>query len=450
MPRRGERKHLHLAPPGGARGSAEGMAEVTIAALEHLADASRGCDRCRDVLGEYPLAAIAKRAGGRYREAIESALADVRGLDVQLQEADRLIQDLVELDVDAGEAHILSNPRYWTMGMVLRLLEYSEAVVDGRAPEALGLAKMAVCIAESLPEDGSKRSRFVQDLRGMARSELAAVLRTLGRLDEAAEELARAESYITQGTGTWVVAGRVVLERCRWLLTRGEGERARRMARQVEHKAERGGDQEQAWDGMLVVARARRVSGELLDAITELRVLVAATRSGNAHPEVEARCRLELVAALYEAGELDSARQQLARLRLLDTLMAVRHVPARASWWSGMVEADADRTDRAVDELERAWRSLAADGLGLEALGAGLALASLYVQDERWDELGALGEALPDLLTIEGMPGWAVGMLLAALDGIWQRDGAGLDEAIGVILQAVWFGLPSSQEPTRH
>jgi hypothetical protein len=83
-------------------------------------------------------------------------------------------------------------------------------------------------------------------------------------------------------------------------------------------------------------------------------------------------------------------------------------------------------------------------------MAAGLALASLYLEGEQWEELAALGESLPDLLTIEAMPDWAVGMLLAALGGIWQRDGAGLDEAVGVLLYAVWFGLPSSTEPTRH
>lgn len=113
-----------------------------------------------------------------------------------------------------------------------------------------------------------------------------------------------------------------------------------------------------------------------------------------------------------------------------------------------MVEAG--RPERAIEELDAAWRALAAEELGLEAVGAGLALASVYIDEGRHEDLARLGEELPDLIAIGGLPDWAVGTLLAALGGIWQGDGNGIDRAVGLIVHAASFGWSAAREPARH
>lgn len=449
---RGRRRIRHLDPAQVERARAGGIdaARMVVEALRHLADTSCGCPECQEALADYPLDSISERAGGGYR-LVDEAARHVRAIDEELGEAEGLLAELREItDLGLVEQHLLSNPRFATLGVGLMLLEYADDAADGHAHEALGLTEIAVCIGESLRERRCGGKRFVQDFRAMARAQLAAAQRRLGRLDDAQVELQRAEAHLKLGTRSRGVEGTVVLERCRWWLAKARPAEAKALATRVETSAERLQEDGQQREALFIIARAKRLSGELLDAITELRVVIAMAREARVPPSVEARYRLELVAALFEAGELEAARVQIARLRMLPSLMSAPHVAARVGWRSGMIEVEAGRPEKAIEELEAAWRALAAEDLGLEAVGAGLALASVYLDADRREDLAKLGEELPELIAIGGLPDWAVGTLLAALGGIWQGDGTGIDRAVGLIVHAASFGWSASREPVRH
>lgn len=441
-----EPKEIERAGAGGAA-----AARLLVEALRHLSDTSCGCAECQKTLAAYPLGAVAERAGGGYGHGFEEAMGRVRRLDEDLAEGERLLAEVLEMgDVGRWECHLLSNPRYMTLGVGMMLLAYADEAIDADAEPVLGVTEIAVCIGESLREARCGGRRLVEDFRALARTKLAAAQRKLGRLGDAEENLSRAEAHLKKGTRSRGVEGAVVLERARWWLAKARPAVARELAVRVEQWSERIEEDGQQREAMLVIARAKRLAGEFLDAITELKVLVAMAREARVPPADEARFQLELVGTLYEAGELDAAREQIARLRVMESVLQVPHVAARTAWWSGMVEAEAGRLEEATEELETAWRALAGEGLGLEAVGAGLALASLYVERDRREELGRLGEELPDLVAIGGLPDWGVATLLAALGGIWQGDGTGIDQAVGLIIHAASYGWSSTQEPTRH
>jgi hypothetical protein len=385
--------------------------DLVLLALRHLGGERAACPTCQGTLRPYPLGRFAERAGGAYTEALARAAGRAEKPEAEYRAAEALVEELAgERNLGRAVGLIASSPRFAALGLGLALVDLAAATVVEEPEVATGLALLAILVAERIDRHRYPGT-FADDLMTAASAQRADALRALGELEEAEEELARADEARRRGSGERFYEAEVELVRCRLLLAQGGLEEARERSRRVERWASRL-EAGYAWDARLVRAQAARVEGEPARAAEELLDLAAAMR-GKASSAKEGRVRLELVAALAEAEEFEVAWAELAKIRLLPEGQPSPRFRARREFWSGVVLRGLGRLEEAAESLEGAGRALVAEGLGLEAVQAALHLLDLHQEAGREDALARRLEELPDLLTARGLPEWAAAYLVS-------------------------------------
>lgn len=433
----------------------EPVAEVALRALQHLGGQRTAvCTTCQERLQPYPPGRIAERAGRTYTEVLARNVARVRDLAAEHRAAHELLEELIDEPSLARAAAKLMSPRFSTCGLGMVLIDQATAALPESPEAARSLAFLAVVVAERVdPHRYADWATLPDDLLCAGRATLADALRAVGELGEAEEELALAEAARSRGSGGRHHSALLQLVRSKLLLADGRAEEARETAREIEEWSRRddAGRADFLWEAIQVAAQAARHLGQPLQAADELHLLADSAR-GRAPWEKEHRVRLGLLGALVEAGGFREAWTELGKLRMLSKGSESPVSLAREGFWEGRILRGLERHDEAAGALGRARDLLAHEGHGLEALQAALYRLEVLGESGRHEALEAGAEALPDLLTVAGLPGWGAAHLVWALSRFWQAVPEQRSEALAVarvvLEQLIRQGGSGAQRPS--
>ncbi len=333
-------------------------------------------------------------------------------------------------------ARVEEEPLYWTWALCERLCAESEKVAAHDALEALGLAQLALRIAELVEGGEPWRSHllgYVWAFVGNAR-------RVQGDLPGAAEAFARAWNLWKAGPpgeGDPLEEWRLLdleasLKRDQREFPEAVGllERAMRQSRQPQDKArillklavtlEKVGACEQAIEVL-------KTAGELVGVFDE--------------PRLQCVLKFNLVVNLCHLGRYEEAEPVFSEVREVALDLANGFDLLRVRWLEGRIAAGLGRRAEAIEILSRVRYEFADRGIAYDMALATLELSTLYLEEGRAVEVRTLARQMAPVFRSQGVHREA----LAALRVFSQA--AALPEAIDIALVR---GLVRYLERARH
>jgi len=347
------------------------------------------------------------------------------------RQAPGLLAEIDGLSLDEQLARVRGEERFQTWGLCRLLLRRSfEAGLDDPG-RAVGLAEVAVAVAELLVEDAYD-PHWIEDLRARSWAHLGNARRILGELWSAEAAFRRAEVHAGRSTtGNLAVTAELLdfraslrraqrrLAESRELLEaalalyRELGDRHRvgrcliSMAKVLEESGL--GDESGAMAaggaggvGAAVAATAATAATEAGGRGDDLERAVALLAEAEALIDRERDPRLLLCARhnrvwlLATAGRGDEAAALLPEARALSGELGNALDLVRLRWAEGRIDLGAGRAEAAERTLREVQQELLSRRMGYDAALASLDLALLYAQQGRTAELRRLAaETLP-------------------------------------------------------
>lgn len=383
-PRRGCREHVTAATVRAVL-DASRCEERKHAVRDTLGHLAHECPTCRALLERY--------VGGPGRGALQG-----EGLREELDEAQGLLRELVDLHPYRAHALVLASSRFHRWGLAMRLIELAGVSEEGDPPAG---AELAVAVADRLEASRYPR-KIIADAQARARATLAEQLRREGALGAAAEEIDRAEELVARGTGSRPLGAQLELARTRWLLAVGRGREAAAGCLWVLRRPWGEETETLAWEAVMILARIERQEGRPAEAAGRLEGLAERMRTRAERRSWEWDVRLSLADALGADGRWRESMDALAKLRVLAADSLDDHQRGRLMALEGRALAEGGEDRRRLREAEellaRAVAVLRGAGRGLDATLASLALARLHRRAGHVGEVAARIEELSGLL----------------------------------------------------
>lgn len=281
------------------------------------------------------------------------------------------------------------DPGLWSWALCERLCAESVKAAADDAGRALELAGLAVAVAERVSGSAGWRAR----LQGYAAAFEANARRVANDLKGADKAMARALDLWARGAAgdperllpEWEVEAVVASlrrEQRRFAASLEAGERALSLAPKGEAA------------GLLVrQALTYEAMGDCEEAIAALR---QAARGVNARrdPRLVYCVDFNLAVNLWHLGRSAEANRLLPRIRRAAERLGNDLDLLRVRWLEARVAAGLGDTARAVSDFEGLYRELGQRRLLFDSALAGLDLALLYREQERWADLQSLARQM--------------------------------------------------------
>jgi len=374
----------------------EGMAPW----LEHVA----GCAACRAVAEAENLLAVDSLDCPECRSNLELVHQIVEEAEhfepvvaLELQRAERLLEELAPRPFAAAVREIRTEGVYQQWGLGQRLLAASRAAWRSDPELALHRALLAVVVAQELDPD-SYTEAWIADLEAKAHAYVANAHRILGRFAEAEAEFELAEACLRRGVRSGQAEARVHSLKVSLLNDQSRHGEALALLAQIERFYQ--GHDERHEVGRLVLHRAHvlysagepaRAAEECLRATTKL--------APSLDRDLLLVAQKNAVGYLVSAGELDRARALFDELPPMpEPLEELRRLWAEAD----LLRAEGRHAESCA-VYERVRAGFAAAGLHYDAALAALDLArTAYAQGGPVGEVRALAEQAAVQLTLAG------------------------------------------------
>lgn len=314
------------------------------------------------------------------------------------RQAPELLAELEGLGVDEQLARVRGEERFQIWGLCRLLLRRSfEAGLED--PErAVGLAEVAVAVAELLVEDAYD-PHWLEDLRARGWAHLGNARRILGELWSAEQALRRAEVHARRSsTGNLAVTAEMLDFRAS--LRRAQ----RRLAESLElldaaiALYRELGDRHRVGRCLISLAKVLEESGDPADLDRAVALLAEAEGliDRERDPRLLLCARHNRVWLLASAGREEQAAALLPAARALSREIGNPLDLVRLRWTEGRIDLAAGRAAPAEAALREVLQEMFSRRMGYDAALVSLDLALLFAQQGRTAELRRLAaEILP-------------------------------------------------------
>jgi tetratricopeptide (TPR) repeat protein len=412
-----------------------------------------GCESCRGAMREAwrrERRPPASEEPDRYEAAFQSALAAVRGREVDLAHerivAPGLFAVLEDLPLAEQERRVRDERRFQTWGFCTHLLEESRGqIFDASAARAVDLARLAVAVADSL-DPHRYRASLVEDLHARVRAELGNALRADSEFAAARAAFAEARAHLGRGTGDRGIEARILSLEASLLIDLGRWEEA-------QQACDRALAVYRSWGSEDLVARTlvqKAIPLGFVDPATGVRLFSEAERLIRRadNPRLFLCARHNRIFFLNDAGHSDAALLLLEESRPLYRQFHDESMQLRLRWLEARIALGLGHLDEAEAALSLLWSFVFERRLHLELALVTLDLTAVYVEkgemQKAWRTAGRLVPLFQSWgVHAEAMAAW---LLLQRAFSAKTASG-GLIREVACYLQRSWKNPELCFEP---
>jgi transcriptional regulator with XRE-family HTH domain len=312
--------------------------------------------------------------------------------------ADALWQELQKLSAARRRSTIETERKYWTWAFAERLCAESVRAAAHRADAAMGLAGLALRVAELAPGSDPWRSR----LQGYAWAFVANARRVSGDLPGAEEAFLRSDRLWEAGAPSdpgVLDASRLLDLRASLRSYQGQFDAALVLL----DKALKVTQSEQARARLLVnKAIALRFTGDFLEALEVIRQAESVSErvQDSRHAWL---IRFNVVANLLELARFGEAEVLISEVRELAIGLSNELDLVRTLWLQARVEVGLGRQNQATASLEQVKRYFTSHQIAFDTALASLELAVLYLEEGHTAEVKRLAEEMLWIFRVQGV-----------------------------------------------
>jgi len=376
-----------------------------------------GCRTCSEQLlslgwNESRLASLLYLHTSEPKDSVESSPPPYN-YDQAFSNAERTLNDFFEVDqaasdspenllarlADMTEARQISAVRaeqgFQTPHFVRKLLGLSHAARYEDPDRMLHMAWLAQEVAEVCTAETTGNERRLADLRARAWGGFGNALRVAGRLREAGEALARAQSYLEAGTGDPPLRARLLEQVASLRTFERRFEKAIELAAQAEEIYRELGEMHQLASTLIQKAMALLYSGQAETAILSLNKAIPLLDQEEDPHLLLAACH-NMVICYIDLDQPEQALEIYSRMRELYKEFKDPLILLRGTWQEGRLLRDLGHLRGAEAALLHARNGFLERGLAYEVAVVSLDLASVHVRLGSLEELrSTLAETMP-------------------------------------------------------
>jgi tetratricopeptide (TPR) repeat protein len=366
-----------------------GRARVVAQLFRHLL---AHCPTCAAAWSQARAQARSVAAEQDYTAALEVAFGRAglirADLERELEQAPQLFARLVAEPPESQGELLLEDSSFHTWGVCDLLINESYRAVSEDPGAALGLAELAVQVAEKL--DGARYGdAFLADVQAMAWAYLGNARRVLHDLRGAEEAIHRAEEWLAIGVGDPLCRGQVLSLKASLRQAEHRFDEAEALLSRALGLHRRAGDEHRV--GLLLVQQA---FGRTLQGRSEEALALLETALGKIDPERDPRlyacARHNRIDALIRLDWLAEAELALAELAAEEPRGATDRSRLQLRWLEARLAAALGEGALAEDLLLEVRRGFLELGLGYDVALVSLDLAAVYVARHDFERLRAL------------------------------------------------------------
>jgi len=326
--------------------------------------------------------------GSALERSARKLLQHQAALDRERMEADALVPDLLRRRAERQLLLLRNDPRFYTWGVLERLLERSRDGILADSAESERLAALALDLAPHLDTAYYGLTR-IEDMRARAWATIAEVRRMRSDFAGAGEAFAAARAHLGAGTGDSLESAilfesEATLRRCQRRFSAAHA----LLLRAIEAFVENGEDQ-RTGQALVSLAAVHRDEGAPSRAIPLLHEALRRI-DGDREPRLLLSAQHHLADSLAAAGRFMEARGALIRARPLYRRFPDGWTESHLRRLRGRIALGCGQTAEAEAELLGARAGFLALGSTFEAALVLLDLAALYARQERTAEVKTL------------------------------------------------------------
>ena len=371
-----------------------------------------GCESCRRIAREsFPLASETESAVNRlpsewnrtgeaaYSQVIDQVLPAIweaeEALENERADAPQLFSELESHPHERRLLIVRNSRRFknWALCELVIDQAFSEGFKDPVSATEFGL--LAVAISESLKPTESKRE-LLCDLRSRAHSILGNALRISGSLADATAHFAKAEEWLSIGTGE-------PCERARFLELKSylagesrEFSKALSLLEETIRIYHAQGEHHRLGRTLIIKGHQLGEKGDVAGAVESLRQGLTKIDETQ-EPRLVLVAKHNLVRHLYQAGRYHQAIKLLPETRALHQQMGSEMDQVRFNWLEAMILRDSNELGPAEQILQEVKAFFVDRGVAHDSALVSLDLAAIYLRQQRTAELKELAT---EMLTI--------------------------------------------------
>ena len=397
MKRRGPEKHLNLQELESLVARRLPFGEETEALLHLLA--CPGCEQ--ELRGRHPVRgpSLLLQVFGRERlpapldrqmeERLQHGMAGVRRSVVELQEAERLWQQMAAQSPRQRSLRFRNASSCHTLGMAVVLLEECRTRWFGDPLEAELLASDALAVLGRLAQNDHPPERL-HDIHARAYAHRGNCLRILGRLQAASSDFRLAHRHLALGTGDPAERADALEHESSLLRDRRQLAAARYLLFEIRRLYADLRDSRGEAKVAIKEALLLRELGKSCEGVETLESLLSTYSPDEMGSDNHYRAHHNLVLLLADTGRVTEAQLHLPRVRRLAERLGSRFDRAREQWLEATVYDRAGEIEPAESCYRRVLNFFVAEGIGYEAALASLELAAMLLTVDRTAEVREL------------------------------------------------------------
>jgi len=401
--------------------------------VAHLKECRRCCERAAILRERQPGATPEELArivpwpevsGQVYGSAFEAAerrfQIHSRTLGAERSEAPARMDELMRQPPQRRELLLRNHPRFQTWGLLERLIEHSLDLCFSDPISAETLARLAVCLSDSLDQDFYGPGRLA-DLRARAWGYVGNARRIQFQLDRAEEAFAEATKHLGHGTGD-------VLEKALLLPLIASLRRAQRRFLDAErlllrafHLYRQVGEAHGAGRALVSMSPLYMSMGTPERSIPLLRESLGLIDE-NREPRLAWCAHHNLIDSLAETGRLMEAHRLFIQARPLYDRFPDTFVKNRRNWIVGRIAYGLGQAKKAEVHFLKVRLGLISEGAVYDTAFVSLKLAALYAEWGRTAELNWVSDELSAIFSSGKIPREALAALMLSHSSIVEKS----------------------------
>lgn len=363
----------------------------------------KGCTECQRMASQlWPATAEPETVRPDLELQLEQLRACERRVIEERKGAEPLLAEL-EAHPEARRMLLVFNSRrFHSWFLAERLLAKVLDLGFKEPSQALDYARLAVALTDRLPVDRYGEA-LVNDIRARSWGALANALRINSDLVGAAEAFRRAEELIAIGTGDPLEEARLLGHKAAYLKARREIRASTRAYDRAIGLYRRVGDHHQM--GRMIADKGTTLStaGDLAGAIEVTRKALCYI-DADRDPRAALAAKHNLSLYLHRHGDIDQAMNLLQEILPLYARQNEPMVLLRLRWLEGRLAQTQREFKRAEEAFREVRRGFIDRGIPYEAAAVSFDLATIMVEERRFEELVELASEILAVFRSLGIP----------------------------------------------
>lgn len=337
-------------------------------------------------------------AGSATREMLAAYAQRIADED---EEAEELLQPLLDAPGKMAWTHLLAQRRFRTGGVVRRLTNHAAIVAESQPLTALTFADAAISIAEALPDD-TYPARAVYDLRGKAWEERGFAQCRLGEFKEALDSLDHAEHVYKHLSSPSLGLARIEYIRAAVLHAQQLLNDAATAAERAEHAFAHLGDEDRRMKALFLRASIAYEARDLESAVTRFHQVMEYGESIE-DPNWIARASSALGYCEVQRDRLSEASLHFHKALTLFREIGPETERVSTEWGIALILLHGGKRSEAIRRLRDAAAEFEKRGMVTDAALVGLDIADGLLAQGFLTQIVELAKHMFDVFTNAGM-----------------------------------------------